>query len=90
MRRVLEEGAFWDIYYEHCSYFTLGSHARLFRRAGLDVTDLRSPMTTSTSSNMPDPPGRADLDAEDDLEECGPSPRPSPHGRRGPGRGPIS
>jgi len=39
IRRVLEEGAFWDIYYEHCSYFTLGSHARLFRAAGLDVTD---------------------------------------------------
>ncbi|XWN30986.1 MAG: class I SAM-dependent methyltransferase [Devosia sp.] len=38
--RVLSEGAFWDIYYEHCSYFTLGSHARLFRRAGFDVTSL--------------------------------------------------
>lgn len=36
--RVLAEGAFWDIYYEHCSYFTLASHARLFRRQGLDVT----------------------------------------------------
>jgi hypothetical protein len=40
VRRVLAEGAFWDIFYEHCSYFTLGSHARLFRRAGLDVTRL--------------------------------------------------
>lgn len=39
--RVLEEGAFWDIYYEHCSYFSLGSHARLFRREGLRVTRLR-------------------------------------------------
>ena len=29
--RVLREGAFWDIYYEHCSYFNLGTHARLFR-----------------------------------------------------------
>lgn len=36
--RVLDEGAFWDIYYEHCSYFTLGSHARAFRHAGFDVT----------------------------------------------------
>lgn len=35
--RVLREGAFWDIYYEHCSYFTLGSHARLFRRQGMRV-----------------------------------------------------
>jgi SAM-dependent methyltransferase len=38
--RVLDEGAFWDIYYEHCSYFTLGSHARAFRAAGLGVTKM--------------------------------------------------
>lgn len=35
--RILEEGAFWDIYYEHCSYFTAGSLRRLFRNAGFDV-----------------------------------------------------
>ena len=39
-KRVLEEGAFWDIYYEHCSYFSPGTHARLFRQEGFDVTDL--------------------------------------------------
>jgi len=38
--RVLREQAFWDIYYEHCSYFSLGSLARLFRRCLFDVTDL--------------------------------------------------
>jgi SAM-dependent methyltransferase len=38
--RVLEEQAFWDIYYEHCSYFSLGSLARLFRTCGFDVLDL--------------------------------------------------
>jgi len=38
--RVLSEGAFWDIYYEHCCYFSAGSHARLFRREGFDVTGL--------------------------------------------------
>jgi SAM-dependent methyltransferase len=35
--RVLREVAFWDIYYEHCSYFSCGSLGRLFRRAGFDV-----------------------------------------------------
>jgi SAM-dependent methyltransferase len=40
VERVLDECAFWDIYYEHCSYFTLGSLARLFRRTGFEVTDL--------------------------------------------------
>jgi hypothetical protein len=38
--RVLRDGAFWDIYYEHCSYFSAGTHARLFRQQGFDVTDL--------------------------------------------------
>lgn len=40
MMRVLREGAFWDIYYEHCSYFTTGSLARLFRATGFEVLDL--------------------------------------------------
>lgn len=38
--RVLQEGAFWDLYHEHCSYFTPGSLARLFRAEGFDVVDL--------------------------------------------------
>jgi SAM-dependent methyltransferase len=37
--RVLEEGAFWDVYYEHCSYFSAGSLIRLFRSAGFEVLD---------------------------------------------------
>ncbi|HEV2270525.1 MAG TPA: class I SAM-dependent methyltransferase [Steroidobacteraceae bacterium] len=40
MERVLQQGAFWDIYYEHCTYFTRGSLARLFRAAGFDVKRL--------------------------------------------------
>ncbi|MGA9120177.1 MAG: class I SAM-dependent methyltransferase [Bacteroidota bacterium] len=40
MSRILHECAFWDIYYEHCSYFTQGSLARLFRKTGFDVVDL--------------------------------------------------
>ncbi len=40
MERILAEQAFWDIYYEHCSYFTLGSLARLFRRCGFEILEL--------------------------------------------------
>ncbi len=39
-RRVLRELAFWDIYHEHCSYFTLGSLANLFRSSGFEVLDV--------------------------------------------------
>lgn len=38
--RVLDEVAYWDLYYEHCSYFTPGSLARLFRQEGFGVTGL--------------------------------------------------
>jgi hypothetical protein len=38
--RVLEEAAFWDVYYEHCSYFSAGSLARLFESCGFRVLDL--------------------------------------------------
>jgi SAM-dependent methyltransferase len=40
VQRVLREQAFWDIYYEHCSYFSLGSLARLFRACGFEILDL--------------------------------------------------
>ena len=36
---ALDEGAFWDFYYEHCSYFTAGSLGTAFRRAGFEVLD---------------------------------------------------
>ena len=34
--RILSVRAFWDIYYEHCSYWSPGSLARAFRIAGFD------------------------------------------------------
>lgn len=40
VERVLDEGAFWDLYYEHCSYFSLGSLGRLFRSVQLEILDL--------------------------------------------------
>ena len=72
MSRVLKEQAFWDIYYEHCSYFSLGSLARLFRMTGFEVLDLAKdfdnqylliearPSTGSNASSLPQ---------ENDLEE---------------------
>lgn len=39
--RIMRDCAFEDIYYEHCSYFSPGSLARLFQRHGFDVIDLQ-------------------------------------------------
>jgi hypothetical protein len=38
--RILRLRAFWDIYYEHSSYWSPGSLARAFRRAGFDPAAL--------------------------------------------------
>lgn len=64
-RWVLEGIAFYDVYYEHCSYFTLGSLARLFRSCGFDIDQLETvydhqyltivarPAPTSTAPALP-------------------------------------
>ena len=38
--RVLREGAFWDIYYEHCSYFSPAALEAVFAASGFRVTEL--------------------------------------------------
>jgi hypothetical protein len=38
--RILAEGAFWNIYYEHCSYFGSESLTSLFRRVGFAVVEV--------------------------------------------------
>ncbi len=40
--RVFEEVAFWDIYYEHCNYFTQSTLRFAFAHAGLEVLDVAS------------------------------------------------
>jgi hypothetical protein len=70
VRRVLRDRGFWDIYYEHCSYFSPGSLARTFRRAGFDVLSLGTEyddqylmIEARPSRGTPTPP----LPEEDDL-----------------------
>ncbi len=38
--RVLRDGAFWDVYHEHCSYFSLGSLGRMLRHVGVPPIEL--------------------------------------------------
>jgi len=70
MERVLETGVFWDVYYEHCTYFTRGSLARLFRAQGFDIQRLYKAydgqylMIEATPVNGPT---TASLPQEDDL-----------------------
>lgn len=39
---VLRDRAFWDVYYEHCSYFDANSLTRLFERCGFHVLETRT------------------------------------------------
>ena len=67
---VLDEVAFWDVYYEHVSYFTKGSVARLFRYAGFDVTHLATDYNDQYLMIEAQPrtgPAKPPLPEEDDL-----------------------
>jgi hypothetical protein len=71
--RVLQEVAFWDVYYEHCAYFTAGSLARLFRATGFEVLDLRLAyddqyLLIEARPTNDTPAGGRRFGLEDDLE----------------------
>ena len=71
MKRVLAEGAFWDIYYEHCSYFSAGTHARLFEREGMNVDHIHMAYDDQyiiQYAHASDAAGTGDMFAEE-LEE---------------------
>jgi hypothetical protein len=70
--RILRERAFWDIYYEHCSYFSLGSLARVFRRCGFDVIRLANEYDGQylmIEARPGDGSGGPFLEQGDDLED---------------------
>jgi Methyltransferase domain/C-methyltransferase C-terminal domain len=41
-KSILKESRFWDIYYEHCSYFTMESLDNLFHQCGFQVVSIVS------------------------------------------------
>jgi SAM-dependent methyltransferase len=74
MERILAEKAFWDIYYEHCSYFTRGSLARLFRSFGFSLIGLHKAYDDQyilIEGRRDAVPGAPHLPGEDDLAEAG-------------------
>lgn len=68
-RRVLSDLAFWDIYYEHCSYFCAGSLACVFREAGFEVLETWTDyddqylMISARPATEPQPISQLELDA---------------------------
>jgi SAM-dependent methyltransferase len=70
--RILKETAFWDVYYEHCSYFSPGSLARLFRKAGFDLLELGRDYGDQyllLAGKPADRPTARQLPLENDLQE---------------------
>ena len=69
--RVLDECAFWDLYYEHCSYFSLGSLARLFRSLDFEILELETEFDDQyliLDARISSGPGGRRFEAEEDLE----------------------
>jgi SAM-dependent methyltransferase len=70
--RILRDCAFEDVYYEHCSYFSPVSVARLFRANGFEVlglsTEYAGQYLTIEARAVPAPVDQAPLAEEGDIE----------------------
>jgi hypothetical protein len=73
VRRVLREHAFWDVYYEHCSYFSRGSLVRLFRACGFEPLDVWTDYDDQylMLAARPGASAGSALAGEDDVEALG-------------------
>lgn len=63
---ILSNAVIWDVFYEHCSYFTAGSLRTTFERAGFDVRSVRHTFGGQylwLEAGMTDEPVRPALDA---------------------------
>ena len=76
VRRILSEAAFWDVYYEHCSYFSPSSLQRVLRESGFEVLRVESGFggqyLTIEARAVGIPPASANSqpEAADDLESA--------------------
>ncbi len=66
--RVLKDLGFWDVYYEHCSYFSPESLAYLFKRAGFDVLEVGTEYDDQYLMIEAKPSEKALSDAEIDMD----------------------
>jgi hypothetical protein len=71
--RILQEVAFWDIYYDHCSYFNLGSLGKLFRSCNFEVTKLEKGYFNQyllIEANPINKPSQKAFDEEEDPDKA--------------------
>ncbi len=67
--RIREEGAFWDVYYEHCNYFTSSTLPGVFARAGLALSGIelafdQQYFIVQAQATRPPPPVSVDVARE--------------------------
>jgi hypothetical protein len=74
VQRILTEGAFWDVYYEHCCYFSRPSLEYLFRSTGFEVLRVSSGFDNQYLTIEAQAADRADSastpDKVKELESC--------------------